>query len=96
MQNKNMRSAIIASVVMICGHFMLIPFISPYFIRNCGLSQSDITGIYLYGGIATVFSAPLIGKLTDLYGAKPMFRILVYCTIPISLLMSFFPKIDLL
>ncbi len=75
--NKNIRNALLLGVVLVFGHFLTIPFITPYMTRNVGFELKEITYIYLIGGLLTVFTAPLIGKLSDKYGVIPVFFIVM-------------------
>lgn len=72
--------------VNILSIFMIIPFIAPYAIKNVGLLESDLKYIYLVGGICTVITARIIGKLTDSKTPIKVFSILV----PISCIPIFF------
>ncbi|MGE8723244.1 MFS transporter [Leptospira terpstrae] len=66
---------LIASVIL--GGFTVIPFFAPYLERNVGVSKDHLSLIYFIGGSITFFSARLIGSLSDRYGKKKMFYILV-------------------
>ena len=63
--NKNQLTGLIFVVILIFGHFAIIPFITPYLIRNVGFTQSQIPIVYTIGGALTLVSSPLIGKLSD-------------------------------
>lgn len=76
--DRNQINALIAGFVLILAHFMIIPFISPYLIKNVGISQIDIAYQFFFGGIATVVSAPFIGKMTDRYGVMKVFTIVLF------------------
>ena len=81
--DKNQVNALLAGFVLVLAHFMIIPFISPYLIKNVGLSQSDIALQFFLGGIATVISSPLIGRLTDRFGVNKIFTYtMLLCFIP--------------
>ena len=67
-KSKNQLLALGLAFTLILGHFLIIPFIAPYMIRNVGFDMQQISYIYLVGGTLTVFSTPLIGKLTDRTG----------------------------
>ncbi|MDX1477258.1 MAG: MFS transporter [Saprospiraceae bacterium] len=75
--DKNQVNALILGFILILGHFLIIPFIAPYMIRNVGFTQAQITYIYLIGGLLTVFSSPLFGIWTDRHGAVKVFAILM-------------------
>ena len=83
--DNNQLKALLLGMVLVLGHFMIIPFISPYMIRNVGFTQMDVTQIFLFGGIAMVFSAPLVGWLTDKHGVMKVFTIAIF--------LSFIPTI---
>lgn len=76
--DQNQLNALLAGFVLIMAHFMIIPFISPYLIKNVGLSQVEIAYQFFFGGIATVISAPFIGKMTDKYGVMRVFTIVLF------------------
>jgi len=57
------------------GQFMVIPFIAPYMMGNVGLDQSEISYLYIFGGIASVITSPVIGRASDRYGKQLIFRI---------------------
>jgi predicted MFS family arabinose efflux permease len=78
------------------GIFMIIPFISPYMVRNVGLTEAQLPLIYLVGGMFTIVSARIIGKLCDRMGSFHMFRIVAMISIiPIFLLTNLPPGIPL-
>lgn len=57
----------VMSSLMMFASFMVIPFIAPALVANTGLSQPHLALVYFVGGAATLFSRPIIGKLTDKY-----------------------------
>lgn len=83
--DKNQLNALLLGMILVLGHFIIIPFISPYMIRNVGFSQMDVTLTFLFGGLAMVFSSPLIGKLTDIKGVMTVFTAFIF--------LSFIPTI---
>lgn len=75
--NKNQLMALLFGSVIMFSHFSIVPFISPYMTTNVGFTESQITYIYLIGGALTIFSSPLIGRLSDKYGRSKVFTITV-------------------
>jgi predicted MFS family arabinose efflux permease len=67
--------ALMAAVVF--GHFTIIPFLAPFLVANTGLPETQLFLIYLIGGVITIFTGPLIGKLADHHGKFRIFAILV-------------------
>lgn len=69
------------------GIFMIIPFIAPYMVKNVGLTEDEIPLIYFVGGICTIVSARIIGRLCDKIGSFRVFRVVALLSIiPIFLL----------
>lgn len=83
--DSNQVRALLLGVVLVLGHFLVIPFITPSMVRNVGFEQYQISYIYLAGGILTIVTGPLIGWITDRYGALSTFFVVV--------LLSFIPVI---
>lgn len=81
--NRNQILALITGFVIILSHFMIIPFISPYLIKNVGLNQMEIAYQFLLGGIATVITSQVVGYLTDKVGAVKIFTMMMLiCFVP--------------
>lgn len=75
LKDNNQLRALLFNIVLMLGHFTIIPFIAPYMQINIGFSEYQITYIYLCGGILTVFLLPFFGKLSDRYGYTRVFTI---------------------
>ncbi len=76
--DRNQVNALMAGFVIILGHFMIIPFISPYLIKNVGLTQLEISYQFFFGGIASVFTSPIVGRFVDKYGFFKIFLIMLF------------------
>ena len=77
--DKNQQRAILLSVVMMLGHFSIIPFIATYLVANVGFTEHQITFVYLLGGGLTIFTSPLIGRIADKKGKFPIYAL--FCTL---------------
>ncbi|HSY62787.1 MAG TPA: MFS transporter, partial [Cytophaga sp.] len=72
-QNPNIvRALLFISILMIAG-FSIVPFLSDYLVNNVGLDIDELKYVYLCGGLATVFSSILIGRLSDKFGKVKTF-----------------------
>ena len=86
--DSNQLNALLAGFVLVLAHFMIIPFISPYLIANVGLTQEEIALQFFCGGVATVISAPFIGRMTDKYGVMKVFSIVMFLSFIPTLLIT--------
>jgi DHA1 family inner membrane transport protein len=74
------------------GIFMIIPFIAPYMVKNVGLLETQLPYIYLFGGMCTIITARMVGKLCDEIGSFKVFRVLAIISIfPILFLTNLSP-----
>ena len=53
--------------------FMIVPFISTFMVRNVGMTESQLKWNFLSGGVFTLVSMNLIGRLADMYGRMRVF-----------------------
>jgi DHA1 family inner membrane transport protein len=72
-QNPNQLKALIFMATVIFGHFAVIPFMSPSLVSNAGLTEAQLPLMYMCGGLLTIFTSPLIGKLADKFGKPKVF-----------------------
>lgn len=91
-QTPNQMKALTLSIVLMLGHFAIIPFIAPSLVCNVGYSEQNIFLIYFVGGALTIFSAPLVGRLADRKGKYPVFvTFALLSLIPVWLITNLWP-----
>lgn len=72
--------------LMALSSFSIIPFLSPYAVKNVGLAETDLKYIYLVGGLFTVVTSRLVGKASDRFGSFQVFSSLaLFSFLPIYL-----------
>lgn len=87
LQTPNQLRALWLTTTIMLGHFSIIPFLSPYLVTNVGFSENQLYLIYLIGGLVTIFTAPMVGKLADQRGKYPVFVVFALLSLlPIYLL----------
>ncbi|TDP63906.1 MFS transporter [Roseateles toxinivorans] len=72
---RHLRAFALSGPMMMSG-MLVIPFISPVFVANLHLKPEDLSWVYMAGGLATLFTARAVGRLSDRYGAVRVFRVL--------------------
>jgi predicted MFS family arabinose efflux permease len=75
------------------GHFLIIPFINPYIEFNKGFSKEMIPMIYLFGGIASLIGAILLGRFSDKAGKLPVFLWSVFLSLFMVLIITEMPNV---
>jgi predicted MFS family arabinose efflux permease len=74
---------------------MVIPFISPVMVSNIGVQPAEITFVYLAGGVATLFTARMLGRWSDRVGAHKVYRYVALFSILPLMFMTHMPQIPL-
>ena len=88
----NLQWAMALTVTLTMAGFLVVPFISPYMVANVGFTERDLSYIYLFGGLATVFTSQWAGRLADRYGKQLVFRwAAILSIIPIVLITNLPP-----
>ncbi len=91
----NHLNALAFMVVLMVGGFSVIPYISPYFVANVGMSESELPLIYFFGGAATIFTSRLVGQLADKFGKANVFTWMSISSITIIYAITNVPQVPL-
>lgn len=95
LRNANAGWALLFMAVLVFSHFTIIPLLSPYLVHNVGVAEKDLYLVYLVGGVLTVFTLPLIGRLADRQGQKRVLAVLVGVACVVTLLITHSPPLPL-
>ncbi|MES3016427.1 MAG: MFS transporter [Bacteroidota bacterium] len=77
---------------LMLGHFMIIPFFNPFMEFNMGYSKLQTPMLYMAGGLATLLTSPLIGRLADKVGKHKVYIIMAVVSIfPVAVLTNLPP-----
>jgi len=73
LKSKTQITALFFMFFVMFSHFCIIPFISPTFVANAGITESQLTWVYLVGGFCSIFTAPFVGRIADRFGKIKIF-----------------------
>ena len=90
----HLKAFLLSGVNMMTG-MLVIPFISPVLVDNIGVRPVEITYVYLAGGVATLFTARMVGKWSDRAGAHRVYRYIALFSILPILFMTHMPVMPL-
>jgi predicted MFS family arabinose efflux permease len=84
---NHLRAFAFVTLLMFAG-FTVIPFIAPYLVTSVGVTEGELPLVYLSGGLATLVSTQVIGRLADRFGKKRVFSIVAALSIGPILLVT--------
>jgi predicted MFS family arabinose efflux permease len=88
------RAFALIAMLMVAG-FSVVPFLSPYMVRNVGLTERQLPYIYLAGGLATAVSSTVVGRLADRFGKPRVFTLAAFASAPALVLLTTLPPVSL-
>jgi predicted MFS family arabinose efflux permease len=88
----HIRAFAFIGTVTLAG-FLVIPYISPFMVRNVGLRETELPYIYLAGGLCTMFSMNIIGRMADRFGKRRLFSTMAICAALATLLLTHLPPV---
>jgi predicted MFS family arabinose efflux permease len=91
--DRNVQWALLFMCSMVGAHFTVIPFLSPYLVANVGVPEDQLFMVYLTGGILTIFTGPLVGRLADRYGRLRVYTIVTLAASGVVLYLTNAPRL---
>ncbi|MFO1313842.1 MAG: MFS transporter [Burkholderiales bacterium] len=82
-------------IALMTSVFVVVPFIAAYNVANVGVLETELPYLYFAGGLATLFTAPLIGSLADRFGKRRVFTVLALLSLIPIVAMTHLPKVAL-
>jgi predicted MFS family arabinose efflux permease len=76
---------------LVFSSFITGPYQQIYLVRNVGVEQQMLKYVFLCGGIATVVTLPLVGRLADRFGKLLVFRIVATLAMVPTLVLTNLP-----
>jgi predicted MFS family arabinose efflux permease len=69
-------NAYVLMVALVLSTFMIVPFLAAFLEKNLGCTKDEVPLIYLFGGMATLVTMNLVGRLADRFPRLMLFRVL--------------------
>ncbi len=92
---QNHLKAYLFTVFLVFGTFTVAPYIASYMVCNVGIQETDVKFIYILGGLCAFVAMPILGRLTDRLGKKPMYLCLASLTILPTIAITNLPVVSL-
>lgn len=81
LKDANHQRAFMLMAFLVMTTFVIVPYLPSFLVGNVGLEKKDIKWIYLFGGLGTLLTMALIGKLADRFGKLRVFQVLAFLTV---------------
>ena len=88
LRDANAWRGLLFMASLILGHFAIIPFLAPYLVGNVGLDEKHLFLIYLVGGVCTVVTSPMVGRVADKLGRLRVFTAMALAAALVTFLIT--------
>lgn len=95
LRNVNAGWALLFMFMLVIGHMVMIPLLSPYLVHNLGFPEEHLSLVYLIGGLLTIFTSPLVGRLADRLGRIQVLGIMVVVAGTVVLTITHAPRLPM-
>jgi MFS transporter, DHA1 family, inner membrane transport protein len=92
--NHLLAFALIATLMI--GAFTVVPYISPYLVYNVGITEKELSLVYIVGGVLTLVAAPFIGRLADRLGKLQVYRVIAPLSALLMIIITHLPRVDMI
>ena len=89
------RRAFALIALLMVGAFAVIPFIGTYLVANTGVTEAQLPAVFVAGGLLTLATTPLAGRLVDRFGPLAVFRGIVPLSALMILVLTHLPAVGL-
>jgi len=90
-ESNHQRAFAFSALLMFTG-FTVLPYLTIYMQTNVGVLAEEVPYLYLCGGMATLFTARLFGRLADRWGKQRTFNALALTVIVPLLVTTLMPR----
>jgi DHA1 family inner membrane transport protein len=81
--------------LLMFGAFAVIPFIGTAFVANVGVTEEQLPLVFIAGGLLTLLTTPLIGRLVDRFSPLAVFRGIVPLSALMMLVLTHLPAVGI-
>jgi predicted MFS family arabinose efflux permease len=91
----NHAIAYVFTTALVMGSFLVVPFLADSMVANSGQKPEHMKYLYPIAGGFTLISTNLIGRLSDRYGKRLVFRIMGSAAIIMAIVLTNLPPVPL-
>ncbi|HTL11229.1 MAG TPA: MFS transporter [Bdellovibrionota bacterium] len=84
--------AFATTALLSTGGFMLMPFGSAFSVHNLGISLERLPIVYLATGVCSMFTGPIMGRMSDMFGK---FKIFLFGSIVTTVMVLIYTRLGL-
>lgn len=95
LRNKNAGWALLFIFMLVMGHMIMVPLLSPYLVHNVGFPEEHLLLIYLIGGLLTIVTSPIVGRWADRYGRMRILGFMVIIAAVVVLAITHSPRLPM-
>jgi MFS transporter, DHA1 family, inner membrane transport protein len=95
LRNANAGWALLFIFMLVIGHMVMIPLLSPYLVHNLGYPEEHLFLVYLIGGLLTIVTSPWVGRLADRLGRMRVLAVMIFVGAAVVLTITHAPRLPM-
>jgi predicted MFS family arabinose efflux permease len=87
--------AYVFTITLVLGSFLVVPFLALAMVSNAGQRAEDMKYLYPIAGGFTLISTNIVGRISDRYGKRIVFRVMGSAAIVMAVVLTNLPPVPL-
>lgn len=87
--------AYLFTLALVLGSFTVVPYLAISMVANAGQRPESMKYLYPIAGVFTLVSTNIIGRMSDRYGKRLVFRIMGFAAIVMAIVLTNLPPVPL-
>jgi predicted MFS family arabinose efflux permease len=87
--------AYVLMIALVFSTLMIVPYLADFLVCNAGRTENELPLIYLAGGLSTLVMLPLVGRISDRFPKRTVFRVIAISAIVPAIVVTHLPSVSL-
>jgi predicted MFS family arabinose efflux permease len=87
--------AYVLMIALVFSTLMIIPYLADYLVANAGRTEDELPLIYLAGGLSILVALPFVGRISDRFPKRSVFRVIAVSAIVPAIAVTHLPPVSL-
>ena len=87
--------AYVLMIALVFSTLMIVPYLAGYLVSNAGRTEDELPWVYLIGGVSTLLTLQLVGRISDRFTKRTVFQVIAVAAIVPAVAVTQLPPVSL-